>query len=169
MLMTDTALSMLTRRLRTAARIDAVAALTLEQRVRSRQRVRLDDGREAGISLPRGDVLKDGDLLATDDGSLTVRIVAAPECVSVAACDDPVLLARACYHLGNRHVALQIEPGRLCWLHDHVLDAMVRGLGLAVAAQDAPFEPEPGAYGGQAAGQTDGHAHAHGHGHAHHH
>ena len=167
--MTDTALSMLTRRLRTAARIDAVAALTLEQRVRSRQRVRLDDGREAGISLPRGDVLKDGDLLATDDGSLMVRIVAAPESVSVAVCDEPVLLARACYHLGNRHVALQIEPGRLCWLHDHVLDVMVRGLGLAVTVQEAPFEPEPGAYGGQAAGQTDGHAHAHGHGHAHHH
>ncbi len=129
--------------------------------MRSRQRVRLDDGREAGILLPRGETLKDGDLLATDDGGLTVRIVAAPECVSVAACADPVLLARACYHLGNRHVALQIEPGRLCWLHDHVLDAMVLGLGLDVTVQDAPFEPEPGAYGGQADVQAHGHAHHH--------
>ncbi len=161
MLTTDTALAMLTRRLETATRVDAIAALTLEQRVRSRQRVRLDDGREAGILLPRGETLKDGDLLATDDGGLTVRIVAAPECVSVAACADPVLLSRACYHLGNRHVALQIEPGRLCWLHDHVLDAMVLGLGLDVTVQDAPFEPEPGAYGSQADGQAHGHAHHH--------
>jgi urease accessory protein len=161
MLMTDTALAMLTRRLETAARVDAVAALTLEQRVRSQQRVRLDDGREAGILLPRGETLKDGDLLATADGGLTVRIVAAQEYVSVADCDNPVLLARACYHLGNRHVALQIESGRLCWLHDHVLDAMVLGLGLDVTVQEAPFEPEPGAYGAQADG--------HGHSHAHHH
>jgi urease accessory protein len=159
--MNDTEMAMLTKHLETAAEVDAVAALTLAQRLRSRQRVRLDDGREAGILLPRGETLKDGDLLATDDGGLTVRIVAAPECVSVAASDDPVLLARACYHLGNRHVALQIELGRLCWLHDHVLDAMVRGLGLDVAVREAPFEPEPGAYGGQADGHGHGHAHPH--------
>lgn len=157
--MNDSALAMLARRLATAVRIDAVAALTLEQRVRSRQRVRLDNGREAGIVLPRGETLKDGDLLATTDGSLTVRIVAAPECLSVAVCNDPVLLARACYHLGNRHVALQIEPGRLRWLHDHVLDAMVLGLGLDVTVKDAPFEPEPGAYGGR----VDGHGQEHHH------
>ncbi|MGB5735153.1 MAG: urease accessory protein UreE [Thiohalocapsa sp.] len=156
--MTETTLPELTKRLETAARVDAIAALTLEQRVRSRQRIRLDDGGEAGLLLPRGETLKDGDLLTTDDDSLTVRIVAAPECLSIAVCDDALLLARACYHLGNRHVALQIEPGRLCWLHDHVLDAMVTGLGLEVTVQDAPFEPEPGAYGG----------HASGHGHAHH-
>jgi urease accessory protein len=79
-----------------------------------------------------------------------------------------MLLARACYHLGNRHVALQIEPGRLCWLRDHVLDAMVVGLGLRVTQIDAPFEPEPGAYGG---GQGHGHARGpdHAHGHRHHH
>ncbi len=156
--MTETTLPELTKRLETAARVDAIAVLTLQQRVRSRQRIRLDDGGEAGLLLPRGETLKDGDLLTTDDDSLTVRIVAAPECLSIAVCDDALLLARACYHLGNRHVALQIEPGRLCWLHDHVLDAMVTGLGLEVTVQDAPFEPEPGAYGG----------HASGHGHAHH-
>ena len=156
--MTETTLPRLTKRLDTATRVDAVAALTLEQRVRSRQRIRLDDGREAGLLLPRGETLKDGDLVTTDDHSLTVRIIAAPECVSIAVCDNALLLARACYHLGNRHVALQIEPGRLCWLHDHVLDAMVTGLGLEVTVQHAPFEPEPGAYGG----------HASGHGHAHH-
>jgi urease accessory protein len=130
--------------------------LTLDQRVKSRLRVALDDGREAGIFLDRGDSLKDGDLLFSEDG-LVVRVEAAPERVSTISNGDTNLLARACYHLGNRHVALQIEPGRLRYLHDHVLDDMVRGLGLAVIVEDAPFEPEPGAYRG-----TD---HAHGHHH----
>ncbi len=116
----------------------------------------LDDGREAGIFLERGDALRDGDCLISDDG-LVVQVKAAAELVSTATCADPLLLARACYHLGNRHVALQIEPGRLRYLHDHVLDDLVRGLGLEVTVEDAPFEPEPGAYGG----------HAHGHGHNH--
>ena len=73
-------------------------------------------------------------------------------------CDDPLLLARASYHLGNRHVALQIRPDLLRYRHDHVLDAMLEGLGLKVEVVQAPFEPEPGAY--------DDH---HGHGHEHHH
>jgi urease accessory protein len=155
-MMTDAALLVLTKRLMGAARADVDLCLTLEQRLRSRQRVRLDDGRDLGVLLPRGETLSHGDLLATDDELLTVRIVAAPERVSTAVSDDPLQLARASYHLGNRHVALQIEPGRLRWLHDHVLDAMVRGLGLAVNVEDAPFEPEPGAYGGSAA---EGHRH----------
>lgn len=130
--------------------------LTLDQRVRSRLRVVLDDGREAGVFLERGECLKGGDRLVSDDG-LVVDVKAAFERVSTIQSPDPHLLARACYHLGNRHVALQIEPGRLRYLHDHVLDDMVRGLGLTVTVEDAPFEPEPGAYGGF--------AHAHGHGH----
>ena len=130
--------------------------LTLDQRVRSRLRVVLDDGREAGIFLERGDNLKDGDCLGSDAG-VVVQVRAAPERVSTVESPDSHLLARACYHLGNRHVALQIEPRRLSYLHDHVLDDMVRGLGLTVTVQDAPFEPESGAYGGS--------AHAHGHGH----
>lgn len=156
-MMSDAQLPMLTRRLTEAGTAMATAALTLDQRSRSRQRIRLDDGREAGVLLARGETLKDGDLLTTDDGELTVRIVAAPEPVSTAVSDEPLQLARACYHLGNRHVALQIEPGRLRWLHDHVLDAMVRGLGLAVSVEDAPFEPEPGAY----SSQGEGHGHSH--------
>jgi len=144
----------LTHLIESTAVIDARVALTFEQRQRSRLRVRLEDGREAGILLPRGARLRDGALLGGEAG-LVVQVVAAPEPVSTAACDDTLLLARACYHLGNRHVALQIEPGRLRWLHDHVLDEMVRGLGLAVRSEQAPFEPEPGAYGGH------GHDHAH--------
>jgi urease accessory protein len=149
----------LTRRADPGTSIDSAVSLTFDQRQRSRLRVRLDDGREAGILLPRGETLRDGDLLTGEDG-VVVRVGAAPEPLSTAASDDPLLLARACYHLGNRHVALQIGPGRLAWLHDHVLDDMVRGLGLTVTLEQAPFQPEPGAYGG--------HAHGHGqHGHDH--
>lgn len=93
-----------------------------------------------------------------------VLVVAAPEGLSVAATADPLLLARACYHLGNRNVALQIARGRLAWLHDHVLDAMVAGLGLAVGYEQAPFEPEPGAYPGHGpAGEGGGQGHDHPH------
>lgn len=145
---------------------EAAATLTLplELRCRSRLKVALDDGTEAGLFLPRGTLLRGGDLVATDDGTV-VEIRAAPEAVSTAACDDPHLLARACYHLGNRHVPLQIGPGFLRYQHDHVLDDMVRGLGLAVAVERAPFEPEPGAYGDY--GHQAGHGHSHGHAHEH--
>ncbi len=136
----------------------ARVTLSLEQRWKSRLRVALDDGREAGIFLERGDALKDGDHLASDDG-LEVQVKAAPERVSTVACADSLLLARACYHLGNRHVALQIEPGRLRYLHDHVLDDLVRGLGLAVRVEQAPFEPESGAYGGPVHSHDPGHDH----------
>jgi urease accessory protein len=152
--MTDPPSIRLTRRSESPDRADATVTLTFDQRQRSRLRVTLDDGREAGILLPRGETLRDGDRLTGEDG-VVVRVRAAPEPLSTAASDDPLLLARACYHLGNRHVALQIGPGRLAWLHDHVLDDMVRGLGLTVTLEQAPFQPEPGAYGG----------HAHGHGH----
>lgn len=153
----------LTRRGESSAGIDGVLSLTYEQRSRSRLRAQLDDGREVGILLPRGETLRDGDLLTDEQGEV-IQIRAAAEPVSSAEVDDPLLLARAAYHLGNRHVALQIEPGRLCWLHDHVLDAMVSGLGLSVTAEQAPFEPEAGAYGGAAIGHGQGHEHAHGKG-----
>lgn len=129
--------------------------LPRDKRIRSRQRVRLDDGREAGLFLARGEVLRDGDLLGDADG-LVVLIRAADEPVSEVRCSDSLLLARACYHLGNRHVALQIESGRLRYQQDHVLDEMLRGLGLQPVCVEAPFEPEPGAYGGR----THAHSHA---------
>ncbi len=126
---------------------ETTLTLPYERRIKSRLRVTLDNGREAGLFLERGTTLKEDDLLSDGDG-LCVRIVAAPETVSTVVCDDPLLFARACYHLGNRHVPLQIEPGRLRYQHDHVLDEMVRGLGLQVAVEQAPFEPEAGAYSG---------------------
>jgi urease accessory protein len=108
-------------------------------------------------------VLRDGDLLAGVDG-LLVQVRAAAEPVSEVHCDDALLLARACYHLGNRHVVLQIGPGFVRYPHDHVLDDMLRGLGLEPACAEAPFEPEAGAYGGTS-GHHGGHSHGHGHEH----
>lgn len=146
-----------------AAPVDATLTLPLHSRIKSRQRVRLDNGKDAGLILERGSSLKDGDLLRSADG-YRVRVRAASETLSSVRSDDSHLLARACYHLGNRHVSVQIEAGCVSYLHDHVLDEMLRGLGLPVAVCEAPFEPEPGAYGGSA-GQGRHHGHGHGHGH----
>jgi len=132
--------------------------LTFDQRQRCRVRAALDDGREAGVLLERGAVLHDGDCLEGEGGEV-VRVRAAIETTSVVRTADALLFARACYHLGNRHVPLQIQPGELRYLHDHVLDDMLRGMGLEVAVEQAPFEPEPGAY------AKAGHGHHH-HAHA---
>jgi len=141
------------------------ARLTLpfELRQKSRLRCQLDDGEEAGLVLERGTVLRGGDLLLASDGRV-VQVIAAAEGLSVVATDDALLLARAAYHLGNRHVPLQIRAGMLCFLHDHVLDDMLRGLGLPVRFEMLPFEPEGGAYGRHDAAQS-GHDHSHDHGH----
>ena len=146
----------LTERTAVPPDLSPILNLTRDQRGRARLRATLSDGREVAILLPRGGALRDGDGLASADG-LRVRVCAAAETLSRVECTDPLALARACYHLGNRHVALQIEPGQVSYLHDHVLDAMLAGLGLEVRVVVAPFEPEPGAYGGQ------GHGHSHGH------
>jgi urease accessory protein len=128
--------------------------LTFDQRQRCRVRAVLDDGREVGVMLERGTVLRDGDCLEGESGEV-VMVRAAIETTSVVRTGDALLFARACYHLGNRHVPLQIRPGELRYLHDHVLDDMLRGMGLEVAVEQAPFEPEPGAY------AKAGHGHHH--------
>jgi urease accessory protein len=91
-------------------------------------------------------VLRGGDRLLGKDGRV-VEVVAAPEALMEAVSGDPLLIAKAAYHLGNRHVAVHLLPGKLRFVADHVLGEMVRGLGLKVAAVEAPFEPESGAYG----------------------
>lgn len=143
--------------LRIVKRLDGpanpAATLTLpyEARQRSRLRTRLDDGREVALLLARGPALRGGDLLRIEEGQV-VEVRAEPERVSTARARDPLLLARACYHLGNRHVPLQIGELWVRYLADHVLDAMVEQLDLEVARETAPFDPEGGAY-----------EHAHGH------
>ncbi|GGK44441.1 urease accessory protein UreE [Aliivibrio fischeri] len=132
--------------------------LTMQERTKSRLKVTLSDGSEAGLFLPRGTVLKEHDIIESDDG-VQAMITAAEETVSTVYSDDLLLLAKACYHLGNRHVPLQVEAGWCRYLHDHVLDDMVQRLGLNVKVEQAKYQPEPGAYGGSSAGSHDGHHH----------
>jgi urease accessory protein len=149
----------ITRRLTDLRPADADLTLPFQLRTKSRLRTVLPSGEEVGLILERGSVLRDGDLLLADDGRV-IRIVAASEAVSTVTAANPLALMRASYHLGNRHVALQIGPGWLRYQHDHVLDEMVRGLGLDVRVEEAPFEPEAGAYGGHSA--LTSHIHSHG-------
>ena len=126
--------------------------LNFDARTKSRLRTQLADGEEVGLFLPRGTILRGGDRLQAADGRI-VEVVAAPEDLIEARCADAFALARAAYHLGNRHVAVQVGAGWLRIQADHVLETMLTGLGAEVASLTAPFEPEAGAY-------------AHGHHHA---
>jgi len=125
----------------------AVLQLAFGVRQKSRFRALLLDGSEVGVFLPRGLILRDGDYLRSEDGQV-VRVSAADETVSTVISHHGQELARLSYHLGNRHVPLQIGPAFVRYLHDHVLDDLVRGLGLTPVCERAPFEPEAGAYGG---------------------
>ena len=158
----------LTQRVDSPGKLTASLTLPIDVRVKSRIKVTLNDGREAGLLLPRGLLLRGGDVLSNEDGSEFVQIIAADEGVSVVHCDDPFTLAKACYHLGNRHVPLQIMPGELRYHHDHVLDDMLRQFGLEVTLAHLPFEPEAGAYASESHGHSHGHSHDHGHDHHHH-
>lgn len=140
-----------------AADAVAAAAITLpfEQRQKARLKAHLDSGEAVGLTLPRGKVLRGGDKLAADSG-LVVEIIAAQEPVSTIRTADALLFAKVCYHLGNRHVPLEISQdmgGNFCrYAQDHVLDDLVKNLlsrrpdsGTLVREQ-MPFEPEAGAY-----------------------
>jgi urease accessory protein len=130
--------------------------LPFELRQKSRLRCRLASGEEAALFLDRGTLLRGGDRLRASDGRI-VEVIAAVETVSVVLAPDPSELARAAYHLGNRHVAVQIGAGWLRYLHDHVLDDMLHGMGFDPVVGGLPFEPEGGAYSQSAHGA--GHAH----------
>ena len=138
-------------------------SLAYDERKRSRLKVTLASGKEAGIFLERGDHLHGGDLLLAEDGSAVVEILAAPEKLIEATADTPLLFARAAYHLGNRHVPVQILPsnngGTLRFQTDHVLAEMVKGLGCSVAETEAPFQPESGAYGSHGGHHHHDHEH----------
>ena len=120
--------------------------LTFERRQKSRQRATLASGEEIGIELPRGQVLRGGDWVVADDGRV-IEVVAIAERVIHVECDSPHGLARAAYHLGNRHVPVQVGEGWLRLAADRVLERMLEGLGAKLTEMEAPFEPEAGAYG----------------------
>jgi urease accessory protein len=150
--------------------VKASVAVTLEysDRQKSRGLLRLDDGSEAALLLERGMSLAHGDRLLADDGTV-IAVQAALEGLSVVTAADPLELARAAYHLGNRHIAVQIGALRLAYLHDHVLDDMIRELGFQVSFSAERFDPENGAYGHGHAHLSAPHGHGHHHGHAHEH
>lgn len=143
-----------------------VAPFDLRQK--SRARVTLASGAEAGLFLERGTVLRHGDCLRTDCGRV-IRVEAAPEPVLTVRSDNPTSLLRAAYHLGNRHVPLEVGADRLRLGLDPVLRDMLTGLGVEVLEEQAPFEPEAGAYPGPAAHHgSPGHHHGPGdHSHQH--
>lgn len=137
--------------------------LDFQHRQKSRHKAQTLCGHSLGWFLERGRVLEDGDVLVCTDGSQVV-VKAANETVSQVSSDDRQLLIRAAYHLGNRHVPLQIGEGWLRYQHDHVLDDMVLGLGLSVECCQRPFHPENGAYHGQSHhGEGVAHSHSHEH------
>lgn len=141
----------------------------LDWDVRQKSRFSTTDssGRTLGVFLPRGTVVRGGDVLVAEDGSL-VRVLAAPQAVLyITHCKNhgtPFDLVRAAYHLGNRHVPIELQPDHLKIEPDHVLADMLRAMHLIVQAKDMAFEPEGGAY---AAGHGGGHGHHHGHEHHH--
>lgn len=149
------------------------ATLELDWDTRQKSRFAATDsaGRELGVFLPRGTVVRGGDVLVAEDGSL-VRVAAAPQAVlRITHCSQhgtPFDLTRAAYHLGNRHVPIELKPGHLQIEPDHVLADMLRAMHLTVVETQAPFEPEGGAYaGGGHHHHGHGHDHSHDHGHGH--
>ena len=158
------------------ALLKRAATVELDWDVRQKSRFAATDsqGRELGIFLPRGTVVRGGDVLVAEDGSL-VRVIAAPQPVLIiTACAEhgtPFDLTRAAYHLGNRHVPIELQPDHLKIEPDHVLADMLRAMHLTVVEQQAAFEPEGGAYAAGGHGHHHhghgGHEHSHDHGHSH--
>jgi urease accessory protein len=153
--------------------------LPFELRQKSRLKATLVSGEEVGLMLPRGEILRGGDLVTGSDGRV-IEILAEPEKLMHVVCATPADLAKAAYHLGNRHVPVQVGEGFLRLAADHVLGEMLAKLGATVSEVEAPFEPEAGAYagghhqhdemghGGKIHDHGQDHDHDHGHGHAHH-
>ena len=130
-------------------------SLTAEDRTRARHRFTTDEGQGVFLQLPRGTVLRDGDLLQAEGDDRWVRVIAKPEPVFTVTSSTGLDLLRAAYHLGNRHVPLEVTAAYLRLAPDPVLKTMLEQLGLTVTEDLQPFQPESGAY-----GQSHAHAHA---------
>jgi urease accessory protein len=154
--------------------VQRASTITLDWDTRQKSRFDATDsaGRQLGVFLPRGAVVRGGDVLVAEDGSL-VRVEAAPQDVlRITACTEhgsPFDLTRAAYHLGNRHVPIELQPDHLKIEPDHVLADMLRAMHMTVVAVSEPFEPESGAYGDHGGHAHGGHGQDHDHAHSHDH
>jgi urease accessory protein len=149
--------------------------LDFDDRHRRRMAMTGTRGLEFLLDLENATALRGGDALVLEDGRL-IEVVAAPEPLLEIKGADPHHLIRVAWHLGNRHLPTQLMPKGLRIRRDHVIEAMVKGLGARVIEIEAPFDPEGGAYASAAHGHAHddhahhtGHDHAHGHDHDHHH
>jgi urease accessory protein len=131
----------------TDVKVNFILSLTAEERTRTRHRYQRSDGTDLYLRLPRGTILQDGDLLQSEDSSVVVRIAAKPEPVLTVTSQEPIDLLRASYHLGNRHVALEVAPNYLRLSPDPVLQKMLEQMKVKVKEEVVPFQPESGAYG----------------------
>lgn len=136
---------------------DVTLTLPFELRQKSRLRTQADNDEVVMLMLERGTILRAGDLLEAEDGRIVAVMAANENVMTVAQC-SPLKLLQAAYHLGNRHVPLQIGDGWLRFGSDAVLAEMLRGIGVEVIGESAPFEPEAGAYGGGHRHGAEGHA-----------
>lgn len=148
--------------------VKRASSIELDWDVRQKSRFDATDsmGRTLGIFLPRGTVVRGGDVLVAEDGSLIKVLAAAQPVLVITACTEhgsSFDLIRAAYHLGNRHVPIELKPDHLKIEPDHVLADMLRAMHLTVREATEAFEPEGGAY----ASSGHSHDHAHGHGHSH--
>ena len=154
------------------ALLKRAASITLDWDVRQKSRFESTDsaGRQVGVFLQRGQVVRGGDVLVGEDGSL-LKVMAAPQAVlritHCTAHGTPFDLTRAAYHLGNRHVPIELQADHLKIEPDHVLADMLRAMHLIVNEVDESFEPENGAYGEHGGGHHHGHDHDHAHDHGH--
>jgi urease accessory protein len=163
---------------RTAYKLEVrgILKLPFEARQKSRLRTKLASGEEVGLMLPRGDILRGGDLVIASDGRV-IEIISQEEKILHVEAESPQALAKVAYHLGNRHVPVQVGENFLRIAEDHVLEEMLRKLGAKVSEMEAPFEPEAGAYAGGRhqhdemghGGKIHDHHDDHGHGHDHDH
>lgn len=136
----------LTQRCSTPATADTTLSLEAEARSRPRQHCQLDNGEPGYLRLPRGTRLQAGDCLASESGDRIVQIIAKPESILTVTAPEPEELLKAAYHLGNRHVPLEITCHYLRLSPDPVLEKMLQQMGLTVTADVTPFFPERGAY-----------------------
>ncbi|OKH18290.1 urease accessory protein UreE [[Limnothrix rosea] IAM M-220] len=146
--MADTAIILTQKTNDANVNIDFTLALTAEQRAKPRQRIELADGKVIHVQLSRNAHLHAQDYLQTEKKDLTVQVLAQAEPVVTVTSGDRLALLKAAYHLGNRHVPLEVNLHYLRFAPDHVLETMLQNLDVEISHEVVPFFPEHGAYGG---------------------